>query len=45
MKGDGTGKAPAAFVPGKFTYNEMLSKWGDYYPAYYEAVSEAFGIG
>lgn len=41
MKGDGKGKTPAAFVPDKFTYSEMLSEWGDYYPAYYEAVSEA----
>ena len=41
MKGDGTGKTPAAFVPEKFTYSEMMSEWGDYYPAYYEAVSEA----
>ena len=41
MKGDGTGKAPAAFVPNEFTYSEMMSEWGDYYPAYYEAVSEA----
>ncbi len=41
MKGDGTGKAPAAFVPNELTYGEMLSEWGDYYPAYYEAVSEA----
>ena len=41
MEGDGTGKTPAAFVPERFTYSEMLSTWGDYYPAYYEAVSKA----
>ena len=40
-EGGGTGVTPAALVPRQLTYREMKDKWGDYYPAYYEAVLEA----
>lgn len=40
-KGDGTGNASAAMLPDSYTYKEMQDKWGEYYPAYYEAISEA----
>ncbi len=40
-KGDGTGETSAAMVPDTFTYSKMREEWGDYYPAYYEAISSA----
>lgn len=40
-KGDGTGEASAAMVPDTLTYSKMQEKWGEYYPAYYEAISTA----
>lgn len=40
-KGDGTGNASAAMLPVTYTYNKMQEEWGEYYPAYYEAITEA----